>query len=103
MERAETMVRAQILLTPTQRRRLEQIAQREKRSLSEITRRALQLGLDILERQGETWEQQRRTALADLGELRRKIEDEHGIYPGDPIGEVRAARQQDTERVWQKM
>ena len=95
MERQSPMIRAQILITPEQRRRLEALASREGRSLSDITRRAIQLGLDILERHGDEMAQQRLAALADLREMRRHIEQRQGVYQGDLVAEVRAEREND--------
>ena len=95
MERQSPMIRAPILITPEQRRRLETLASREGRSLSGITRRALQLGLDILERRGDEMAQQRLAALPDPREMRRHIEQRQGVYQGDLVAEVRAEREND--------
>ena len=100
MGRGETMVRTQILLTPNQRRRLEALAQQEGRSLSDVTRRAIETGLDTLEGVDEAHVRARLIALAELAEMRKQNELKHGIYPGDLVAEVRAEREQDLERVW---
>ena len=50
-QKATPMVRVQILLTPIQRERLERLSRREERTLSDLTRRALDIGLDALEGQ----------------------------------------------------
>ena len=100
MEHGETMVRAQILLTPAQRRRLDALARREGRSLSDVTRRAIEAGLDTLEGVGEARVRARLIALAELAEMRKQNELKHGVYPGDLVAEVRAERERDLERVW---
>ncbi|HLA99484.1 MAG TPA: hypothetical protein VJL34_13615 [Anaerolineales bacterium] len=45
--------------------------------------------------------QQRMQALEGLTRLRLKIQEEHGIYQGDIIEEVRVERDADFDRVWQ--
>jgi hypothetical protein len=94
-----TMVRAQILLTPEQRSRLQQLAQREGRTLADVTRRAIDAGLDTLEGHGEDRIRQRQAILAELDAIRLRIEREHGVYPGDLVAEVRAERDREMERV----
>ena len=51
----ERMYRAQILLKPEQRRRLEELARREGRSISAVTRQVIDIGLEALENEGEIW------------------------------------------------
>ncbi len=48
-QNSEPMVRAQLLLRPDQRKRLERLAASEGRTLSDVARRALDAGLDTLE------------------------------------------------------
>ena len=98
--KAGPMVRAQLLLTPAQRKRLERLSRREGRSLSEVTRRALDAGLDVLE--GDTEEAARRR-LAELAALRRlneEIRAEKGVYQGDLVAQTRKERERERERVW---
>jgi len=49
----------------------------------------------------DTLWQQRMQALEGLTRLRLKIQEEHGIYQGDIIEEVRVERDADFDRVWQ--
>ncbi len=39
-------------------------------------------------------------ALDQLTLIRKKIEDQHGIYPGDLLNDAREEHDQDIERVW---
>lgn len=99
-EQSAPMVRAQLLLTPLQRRRLERIAQQEGRTLSDVTRRALDIGLDALE--GQPAEALRRDlqVLAELDRIREEVKARCGVYQGDLIAEVREERERQNERVW---
>jgi len=94
------MVRAQLLLTPTQRQRLERIAKREGRSLSDVARRALDAGLAVIDGTSDETVQKRLGALEEMRALREKAAALHGVYPGDPVADVREERIQDMERVW---
>ncbi len=94
------MVRSQLLLTPALRQRLERVAEREGRSLSDVARRALQVGLDAMEGHSDEAVQQRLKALEELAELRAEITARHGVYEGDLVAEVRAEREKQMERVW---
>jgi hypothetical protein len=60
------MYRTQILLDPKQRGKLEEIAKREARSISSVTRRMIDIGLTGLEDEGKIWDQRTRV----LDELR---------------------------------
>jgi hypothetical protein len=92
------MYRMQILLEPEQRRRLELIASREGRNLSDVARRALDIGLDALSADAEeTW--QRRVRILD--ELRGLRAQQPFEYSGDLVNGTRGARQ-DVERVWRQ-
>ena len=94
------MVRCQLLLTPAQRQRLEGVAKREGRSLSDVARRAIEAGLDQMEGRTDEALERRRQILAELTEMRKENERKHGVYPGDLVAEVRAERERDMERVW---
>ena len=80
-QKAETMVRAQLLLTPAQRERLERLARREERTLSDLTRRALDIGLDALERHGEEELRRQQQILAELRCVREQVGARYGVYP----------------------
>lgn len=92
----ERMYRAQILLDPYQRRRLEDLARREKRSISAVTRRVIDAGLEALESETELWKQ-RAQILAEFRILR---EEQPFVYSGDLINEARDEQDEDIERVW---
>ncbi len=100
MQQAEPMVRAQLLITPEQRRRLEQVARREGRSLSDVARRAIDVGLDKLEGHSDEALQEQLDILGDLRQIREEMEARYGVYQGDPVAESRQDREEQTERVW---
>lgn len=92
----ERMYRAQILLKPEQRSRLEEIARREGRSISAVTRQVIDAGLEVLESEAEMWEKRARI----LSELRAIREKQPFEYSGDLINEARQERDDETERIW---
>lgn len=93
---SERMYRAQILLEPDQRRRLEELARREGRSISAVTRRVINAGLQAIESEAELWEKRARI-LSDLRAVREKQPFE---YTGDLINEARQERENETEQIW---
>jgi predicted DNA-binding protein len=92
----ERMYRAQILLRPEQRRRLEEIARREGRSISAVTRRVIDLGLQAMEGEANVWEKRARL----LAELRARREKQPFEYGGDLVNEARKERDDEMERIW---
>ena len=92
----ERMYRAQILLKPEHRRRLEEIARREGRSISAVTRQVIDIGLEALESEAEIWEERARI----LFELRTIREKQPFEYSGDLVNEARQEREDETERIW---
>lgn len=89
------MERYQVFLEPEQRKRLEQIARRQRRTLAGVLRQALDIGLDVLERQTDVWER-REQILAKWRE-----EQAHMLrIERDLIHEVCEERDADMERVW---
>lgn len=92
----ERMYRAQILLEPEQRRRLEEIARREGHSISAVTRKVINAGLDALESEAEMWEKRARI----LSELRTIREKQPFEYSGDLVNEARQEREDETEHIW---
>lgn len=93
---SERMYRAQILLEPEQRRRLEELAEREGRSISATTRRVIDAGLQAIESQAELWEKRARI-LSDLRVLREKQSFE---YTGDLVNEARQEREDEMDQIW---
>jgi hypothetical protein len=91
----ERMYRAQILLKPEQRRKLEELAQREGRSISAVTRQVIDTGLKTLQDESELWEKRARI-LADLRERRRK---QHFAYTGNLIEEARQEREDEMDQI----
>lgn len=102
MEQKSTLVRAQVLMTREQRRRIERLAEKEGRSLSDITRRALEAGLDQLE--GETDEALRRERenLLAMRVLRERALARYGVYQGDLVNEAREERDRQVDDVWKQ-
>lgn len=95
---SERMYRAQILLKPEQRRKLEEIAQREGRSISSVTRQAIDAGLKALEDEAELWEKRARI----LSGLRARREKQPFEYTGDLIGEARQEREKERDQIWRR-
>ncbi len=93
----ERMYRAQILLDPRQRRRLEEIARREGKSISAVTRQVIDAGLERIENEAEVW-QKRARLLAELRQIREKQAIE---YSGDLVNEARQEREEEGGQVWE--
>ena len=93
---SERMYRAQILLEPQQRRKLEEIARREGRSISAVTRQVIDAGLETLENEAETWAKRARV-LSELKAIREKQPLE---YSGNLIEEARQEREEEMDQVW---
>jgi plasmid stability protein len=92
----ERMYRAQILLDPKQRHKLEELARREGRSISAVTRQVIDAGLETLENETEIW--QKRTRI--LSELRAMREKQPVEYRGNLVGEARQERENEMDQVW---
>jgi len=87
--------RTQLLLDPDQYQVVARLAASQSRSISEVVREFIDLGLAQLERR----RLERLQALEELTALRRDLEARIGIYSGDPVAEVRADRMLRQERV----
>jgi hypothetical protein len=94
------MVRAQILLTPVQRERLERLARRQGRKLSDVTRRALDIGLDALEGHSDEELRRRQQALSELDGIRSRVCERHSIYAGDLVAQAREERERQQDQLW---
>ena len=88
------MNRYQVLLEPEQRKRLEEIARRERRTIASVLRQALEAGLDAMEDRSEVW--QRRMVI--LEQWRPRLES-MPLIETDIIEEMREERQQEMERL----
>lgn len=92
------MYRAQILLDPKQRRKLQEIAQREGRSISAVTRQVIDAGLKTLESETEIWKKRTRV----LSKLRAGREKQPFEYSGNLIDEARQERENETDGIWRR-
>lgn len=92
--------RAQILLEPEQHQALKQIAKREGRSLSDVAREVIQIGLDIRQSDSEEIWKKRQQAMQELRQIREAVQQAYGTYEGDLIAEARASRDKQSEDVW---
>lgn len=94
--------RAQILLEPEQHETLQKIAEREGRSLSDVAREVIQIGLEVRESDDDIIWQKRQKSLERLNRIREEIREQHGIYEGNLIAEVRSERERQINRVWKQ-
>ena len=94
----KTKYRAQILLESEQHKALAEIAERENRSISDVVREIVRDWLNQRDRDAQIHRELQ--ALEELTQLRRRIQEQHGVYTGDLLDEGRAEREADTERVW---
>lgn len=92
----ERMYRAQILLHPKQRRRLEELAQREGRSISAVTRQVIDAGLERIESETELWK--KRSLI--LSNVRIRRERQAVDYGADLINEARQEREDERDTLW---
>ncbi len=90
------MYRAQILLKPEQRCRLEEIARREGCSVSVAIRQVIDIGLKALESKAERWE--KRACI--LSELRAVWGKQSFETCGDLVNEARQEWEDEIERIW---
>ncbi len=96
------LVRAQVLMTREQRARIERLAEKEGRTLSDITRQALDAGLEQLE--GDTDEALRRERenLLAMRAIRDRALARYGVYQGDLVNEAREERDRQVDDVWKQ-
>jgi hypothetical protein len=91
--------RAQILLEQEQHDTLRKIAKREKRSLSEVAREIIEIGLQVREKETENLWRKREDALKRLSQIREEAYQNYGVYAGDLISEARAERNRQQENI----
>lgn len=92
--------RTQLLLESGQHEALARIAEQEGRSISDLMREIVRQHL--AEREKETEVRDALQAIEDLTNIRARIREEHGVYQGDLLAEVRAEREEDVERTWRQ-
>jgi len=93
-----TLYRAQILLEPEQHEALKRIAHKDARSISEVVREIVRQYL--ADRERDVRMQRELQAIEDLARTREQVREQHGVYGGDLLAEVRTEQEQDIERVW---
>jgi predicted DNA-binding protein len=93
-----TLHRAQLLLESEQHEALAEIAEQDGRSISDLVREIIRGHL--AERDQEAQITIALQAVERLTQIRAELQEEHGIYQGDPLAEVRAEWEEDVERVW---
>ena len=94
------MYRMQLLVKPEQRKRLERVARRQGRTFSDTARRALEEGLRVMEGDSDSIWEERLKALEFLNGLRRRIQEERGVYRGDLMNETREERDSQLDHIW---
>ena len=94
-----TLHRAQLLLESEQHQALAEIAEREGRSISDLVREIVRQHL--AERRQQAQQLIALQAIERLTQIRARLQEEHGMYQGDPLAEVRAAWEEEIERTWQ--
>lgn len=94
-----TLYRAQLLLESEQHQALAEIAEQEGRSISDLVREIVRQHL--AERRQQAQQLTALQAIERLTQIRARLQEEHGMYQGDPLAEVRAEWEEDVERTWQ--
>jgi hypothetical protein len=92
------LYRAQLLLEPEQHQALAEIARREGRSISDLVRDIVRQHL--AEREEEDQQARALQALKDLAQTCTRLREEHGVYDGDLVAEVRAEREEELQGAW---
>ena len=84
-----------VLLLPEQYNTIAELANTQDRTISEVVRDIIRLGLETLERENANHQE----TLERLNQRRLEYHRLNGTYPGDPIAEVRAERERQIETV----
>jgi len=87
------------LLESEQHQALAEIAEQEGRSISDLVREIVRQHL--AERRQQAQQLTALQAIERLTQIRARLQEEHGMYQGDPLAEVRAEWEEDIERTWQ--
>jgi hypothetical protein len=85
---SEKLYRAQLLLERKQHYELRRRAEQEGRSISDVAREVIQIGLD--KACVDAGERQR--LLEQLNDMRAGFLKHHGVYSGEPVADARSAR-----------
>lgn len=84
--------RIPLFLEQEQYKAVRRLAQHQRRPIPDLVRDVVDLGLERAESiEGRSGKSPKDT-LRDLSALRKSIEKQAGIYPEDPVGEVRGER-----------
>jgi hypothetical protein len=94
-----TLYRAQLLLESDQHEALAEIARQEGRSISDLVREIVRQHLT--ERDEQARKQREIEAIERLRQIRARVQEEHGVYKGDLLAEVRAEQEEEMVRIWQ--
>jgi hypothetical protein len=87
--------RTQLSLSEDRYHALAELAESRQSSVSEVARDLIELGLQKMQERRERGQK----ALAGLSSLRRELEARIGVSPGDPVAEVRAARDRQRDEI----
>ena len=93
------LYRAQLLLESEQHQALAEIAEQEGRSISDLVREIVEEHLT--ERREQAQQLRALQAIERLAEIRAELREEHGVFQGDPLAEVRTEWEANVERLWQ--
>ena len=91
--------RSQLLLEFEQHNRLRKIAENEERSISDVAREAIDLGLEVISSDEDSRSRRRSMALKSLDEIRARVYSVTGMYEGDLVAESRSDRERNHDRV----
>ena len=85
---SETYQRVQMLLEPRQRKTLNEIAQRQGKSVAEVTRQAIDIGLNAMTQEDEIVKRQ--IALESARQLRQSMP----VLQVDVVGDIQKIREE---------
>ncbi len=89
------MERYQVLLEPEQKKRIQRIADQQRRSAASVLRQALDIGLDALEGKADVWER-RMEILAKNRQRAKNLP----LIELDLINDARRERDKEMEQTW---
>ncbi len=96
-----TMERVQMLLEPRQRRKLAELAKNKGLSIAEVTRQAIDKGLEQLAL--DDYEVRMRSALEAAQRLREKMHKRNGQpLPIDIVEDIRQMREERDEELYHR-